>query len=111
VGGLAFRMELEAENALVTRCKFAFSRLAEENRFWLEVQVVGGAHAITTLLLANNEEERNVVGMNLLVCKKIVGSDDLCGNAAFGVYGSTSMDNTVFALVLPKGWHLVIVLA
>jgi hypothetical protein len=49
--------------------------------------------------------------MDLLVCKKIVGSNDLCGNAAFGVDGTTSMDDTVFALVLPEGRDLVMVLA
>lgn len=49
--------------------------------------------------------------MDLLVCEKIVGSDDLCGNAAFGVDRSTAVDDTVFALILPEGWYLITFLA
>ena len=73
--------------------------------------VLIGTVAVATFLLANNKEERHVVGVNFLVCKKIVGSDDLCGNAAFGVDRSTAVDDTIFAFILPEGWHLVIVLA
>lgn len=93
---------MEEQASLVPRRELQLRRLAEDDRFLAEAEIVGFAHAVAADFFADDKEEGYVCFGDFIGREKLLHGLDLRGYAAFGVDAASAPYLVIFAgLVRP----------